>query len=805
MRLTCASNRKMLEVLLVSICPSDIHRDNGGPFNPRFTLPLCMKITYSLPLLLALSASAFAGDWTSWRGPYQNGVSAEHYVPSDEMKDGKVIAEQPSWTYASQSRGTPVVCEGKVFAFGYLGTKEELIEVLTCLDEKSGQKLWEVQIKDFISDTVYNRYAIGAATVDPASKRVYLLTAYGVFGCWDFSGKEIFRHSLMEKLGRMTFPNSKVGAPAIEGDLVIVRGITANWGADGPAADRFYGFDKITGELVWASTPGETPPQDSSFSHPVFDTLDGKRVFYAATGCGNMVCANALTGKPIWRHKFAKAGANATVVLHSGKVIAIHGDENVDTADKGRMVCAKAPAKVEKDQLIFDNAIDKDAWKANEVWRQPFSSGSGSPILVGDHVIQITDTGSVVAVNANDGTIVWESKVSNGNTHSSPAYADGYVFAPLMEGAVFVLDAKDGKQLQKIKLEGNCIGAVSIANGNLLVHSTEKLYSFKINATSVKTDDVPAPAPATKGPAVALQVVPAEFVVFPGEKVNFKVRTIDAAGNVVGEAKGVKWETFIPPTAKVKAKIEDAKFNEANELVANADAKMGAGAFKATDGSGLFGTVRGRVLLKPPFQQDFNKAELTETFAADSANPEYKFAYPPLPWIGARFKFQVMDKDGEKALGKSFDRLLFQRGTVFLGTSDMNNYTIEADVMTDGNRRVKSDVGLINQRYAFVLKGNANELEISSNFDRFKRVAPMKVEANKWYVLKAQVLVDADKQNGTVRAKVWEKGQPEPEAWTISEKANAPVHTEGSPGLFGFTPQNQKRVIIDNVKVTPNN
>jgi outer membrane protein assembly factor BamB len=773
----------------------------------------------SLAALLATLGSASAGDWLSWRGPYQTGVSAEHYEPSAEMKAGKIVADAATWTYASQSRGCPVVCDGKVFAFGYLGTKEELIEVLTCVDEKSGKKLWEVSIKDFISDTVYNRYAIGSATVDAATKRVYLLTAYGVFGCWDFDGKEIFRMSMMEKYGRMTFPNSKVGAPAIEGDYVIVRGITANWGADGPAADRFYAFDKMNGDLIWASTPGETPPQDSSFSHPIFTNIDGKRVFFAATGCGNIVCANALTGKPLWRHKFAKAGANATVLIDekAGVAVAIHGDENVDTADKGRMLGVKLPSKFlppnpavpGSDQLVFDPAVDAAAWKANEVWRHPFSSGSGSPVLVDGVAIQITDTGSVVAVEVATGAVKWESKVSNGNTHSSPVYADGYVFAPLMEGAVFVLDAKTGKELQKIKVEGNCIGAVAVANGNLLVHSTEKLYSYKINASSVKTDEVPAAPALKKGPPVALQVVPAEFVVFPGEKVSFKVRHIDGAGNVVGESKSAKWETFIPPTAKVKAKIEDAKFNDANELVANADAKMGAGAFKGTDesvknpkGEPLAGTVRGRVLLRPPFEQDFSKFELTETFPADPQNPEYKFAYPPLPWIGARFKFQTMDQAGEKVFGKSFDRLLFQRGTVFLGTADMSNYTVQTDIMTDGNRRSKSDVGVINQRYAIVLKGNANEIEISSNFDRFKRVKPFKVEANKWYTLKTQVDVEKDGINGTVYAKVWERGQPEPTEWTLSEKTN-PVHTQGSPGLFGFTPQNQKRVFIDNVKVTP--
>lgn len=746
--------------------------------------------------LLACNA-AEATDWTNWRGPLQTGESLEHFQNAK-------VAETPAWTYVSHSRGCPVICDGKVFDFGYRGEKEDLVELLTCLDEKSGAKLWEIEIKDFISDTVYNRYAIGSPTVDPVTKRVYLLTAYGVFGCWDFEGKELWRLSLMEQIGRMTFPNSKVGSPVIEGDLVIIRGITSNWGAEGPASDRFYGFDKITGELVWSSTPGEVPPQDSSFSTPIVTTIDGKRVFIAATGCGNFIAVNALTGKALWRHKFAKAGANATVVLHNGTAIGIHGDENVDSADKGRMVCVKVPTSFAKDELVFDNAVDAAAWKANEVWRNSQSSSSGSPIIHDGIVYQITDTGSVIAVKAESGEIVWESKVSNGNTHSSPLYADGRIYAPLMEGAVFVLDAKDGKELQKIDLEGNCIGAAMICNAHLFVHTTEKLYCFPITNDGATVDPTPETAPAAKvGPAVALQIIPAEFVIAPGGKAAFRIRSVDANGNVVGDVKKVSWETFIPPTAKVKAKIDDAKFNDENEIVANADAKMGAGAFKATSADGLFGVIRGRVLPKPPFEQDFSVATLDQEFPADAAFPAYKYAYPPLPWIGARFKFQIMDEGGEHVLGKSFDRLLFQRGTVFMGTPDMHDYTVQADLMTDGNRRVKSDVGVINQRYAIVLKGNANVLEISSNFERLTRTAPLKIAAQTWYTLKTQVKVDADGINGTVYAKVWERSAPEPKEWTLEAKVN-PVHKQGSPGLFGFTPQNQKRVFIDNIKVLPN-
>src|SRR5205085_211168 len=119
------------------------------------------------------------------------------------------------------------------------------------------------------------------------------------------------------------FPNGRTASPAIDGDVVITRGITANWGANGPASDRFYGFDKKTGDLVWTSTPGDRP-KDNSYSHPVFEWLDGKRVFYAATGDGSVVGVNARTGEPIFRIPLFKAGINSSVVVHQhDKIIAI--------------------------------------------------------------------------------------------------------------------------------------------------------------------------------------------------------------------------------------------------------------------------------------------------------------------------------------------------------------------------------------------------------------------------------------------------------------------------------------------------
>jgi hypothetical protein len=216
--------------------------------------------------------------------------------------------------------------------------------------------------------------------------------------------------------------------------------------------------------------------------------------------------------------------------------------------------------------------------------------------------------------------------------------------------------------------------------------------------------------------------------------------------------------------------------------------------------------MRGRVVPSLPLKEDFEAFNLSEKTTNEVEEPT-AFAYPPLPWIGARFKFDVRDKDGTKALTKTIDNRFFQRATVFLGPPNLNNYTIEADVMSEGNRRKMSEVGLICQRYLIALKGNDQKLEISSNFERLRVPAGteppnFKWTPNAWYHLKARVDTQKD-GSGIVRAKAWKKGEPEPEKWLL-EVPHKNAHEQGAPGLYGFAPQDQ-RVFIDNIVVTKNN
>lgn len=740
--------------------------------------------------------------WLNWRGPEQIGVSRETELPAS------VAAASALWTANYPGQSTPVIANGRLYIVGYQGEGADLQEGIGCFDAETGKLLWSRRYNDFISDTIYLRYATASPAIDPETGNVYLQGTQGILAGFEPDGKRLWQRSLMEEFGRLTFPNSRTASPLIDGDLVITRGITANWGAQGPASDRFYAFDKKTGELVWSSSPGDRP-KDNSYSHPYLGWFKGRRVFFTALGDGSVGCVNARTGEPLWRVPLFRAGINATVVVHNNdKLIALFGTPY----ELGHMVALKFPDVLPTNAAAGAVVVDP---KDVQLWTADISTSASHPILVGDTVYVVAEKGDLCAVDANSGQIYWKLKLGIEQRNASLLYADGRLYVPILDdpagkaqgeseagtkGAFYII--KPGAKpeiLTHIELDGRCFGTPSAYNGKVYVQTTQKLYCF---GKAGNNPGLPAPAvekpwPAP-GPATQLQIIPSEVLLHPGEKARFRVRTLDANGFVVEElrdAKLVKWASYVPPTAKVKATMKGA-FNENGELVAGPEPLLSAGAFEASF-NGLKGYMRGRVMPNLPIQQNFEAITLGETNAIEGVS----FAYPPLPWIGARFKFDVRERDGNKCLVKTIDNKFFQRATVFIGTPDMRNYTIEADVMSDGNRRKMSEVGLINQRYAIVLKGNDQKIEVNSNLERLRESVDFKWQANSWYRLKARVDIAAD-GTGFVRAKAWKKGEPEPAAWNI-EVPHKTAHQQGSPGLFGFSPQDM-RVYIDNVSVTAN-
>jgi outer membrane protein assembly factor BamB len=745
-------------------------------------------LVLSATVATAVASAPVKSGWLVWRGPKQDGVSPEKGLPETFQPGGPTQL----WSLDFGGAGTPVIAGDRLYALGYRGQGVDLQEVLLCADANTGKKLWEHTYSDFLSDIAYDRYAIGEPAVDPETGNVYVLLASGQFLCYTPEGKLVWRLPMMEQYGRLTFTNGRNGSPLILDDLVITRYVTSNWGGEGAAADRFYAFDKKTGELVWSSTPGERP-KDNSFALPLVAMHKGKQVLYSGDGSGNVVCLNARTGQPIWRYPISAGGCNSSVVLHKNKVIIIHADENLDSSDSGRQAAINVDATPQP-QETGTPLLPKDA----QVWNNKLAAVSSSPVLVGDRIYQVIKTGELCCVDANTGKVMWEHKLGPDVLHSSPTYGDGKLYVPLQNGSFFIIKPTDqgAQELSKAQLPGRCLGAPAIANGKVYVLSTEKLYCFGKPGKA----GAPAPTPPTAvkaGKPVALQVIPAEVLLRPGQTAKFRVRGIDENGFVTGTypATQAKWTKFIPPTARVKSEMS-ASVNAQGELVADAGSTASAGAWQV-EVDGLKGYIRGRVMPDLPFKEDFNGYNL----AVDHATEGVKFAFPPLPWIGARLKWEVRDVNGEKALAKTLDNIFFQRSTAFFGHPDMKNYVVEADLMADGNRRTTPSVGLINQRYLVRLMGNAQQLEVTSNEDRVRVNVPFAWTYKTWYHMKTQVDVAPD-GTGMVRAKAWKRGDAEPANWTI-EVPHRTAHTEGAPGFYGFTPNNTFRVYIDNISVTP--
>ena len=777
-------------------------------------------------VLLAGALSAGAAEpvrgWLNWRGPEQTSVSQEKGLPAT------VDAKKTLWTADFPGQSTPVIANGRLYINGYLGDGPDLQEMTRCFDAESGKLIWEHRETDFLSDTVYFRYSTSSPTVDPETGNVYVQGTQGMLFCFTADGKILWKHSMMEEFGRLTFPNSRTATPVVDKELVIVRGITSSWGAHGAAGDRFYAFDKKTGELVWSSAPGDRP-QDNTFSQPYLDFWNGKRVLYSAGGDSTLLAINARTGEPIWRFSFAKAGAkggiNAALIRHKDTLIAVHESENVDSSEIGRMSAFRIPVSVTPSNATTPYVFGP---KELEVWRQPkVGSLASSPILVGDTIYEVTGVGDLTAVDADTSELLWKQRLGIEQRQSTPFYADGNLYVAMYtaelgeeavkkaaeaggtggSGELFVIKPSRAKCeiVSRTVLDGKCYGSPIGYNGKLYIQTEKKLYAFG------KAGNNPGLPPQAKsadwpkaGPATQLQAIPYEVLLKPGEKKSFRIRSLDANGFTVEESvdpKTVKWESFIPPTALVKVTMK-AAFDAEGLLVADAAPVPSAGQFKATLGA-LTGYIKGRILPGLPLKVDFENVELSN-MTTNTIEPATAFNFPPLPWNSARFRFEVRQAPGEgstKALTKTIDNKLFQRAQIFFGHPETKNYTIEADVMTEGNRRKMSEVGVINQRYIIVLKGNSQELEVNSNQERLKVAVPFKWAPNAWYHLKSRVDLAAD-GSGVVKAKAWKKGDPEPEAWTI-QVPHKFAHANGTPGLFAFSPQEQ-RAYIDNISVTAN-
>ena len=163
-----------------------------------------------------------------------------------------------------------------VYLLTTAGGGKTLQERLVCLNTDTGKLLWEQKINMWLSDVPPHRSAWSSPSVDPVSGNVYVYSVHGMLTAFSRDGKKVWERSLVEDFALVTTHGGRTVSPVIDGDLVIVSGVSTGWGQYSRAGHRFFAFDRKNGDLVYLSAPGGRP-YDTTYSPPIIADIDGVR------------------------------------------------------------------------------------------------------------------------------------------------------------------------------------------------------------------------------------------------------------------------------------------------------------------------------------------------------------------------------------------------------------------------------------------------------------------------------------------------------------------------------------------------
>jgi len=716
--------------------------------------------------LCLLLVPVLVSDWAEWRGPARDGISSEKNLPVKWSPTGENLA----WKAPYGGRSAPIVVGDHVYLQNSAGAGETLQERLMCFNADTGKLLWEHRFNVYLSDVPPHRVGWASPVGDPSTGNVYVFGVGGNLIGFNRDGKVLWERSLGEDFGLLTTHGGRTVSPIIDGDLVIVSGVTFQWGQHGRGAHRFMAFDKKTGETVWVSAPGGRP-YDTTYAPPIIANVNGTRLLIQGASDGVVHAIKPQTGEPVWKYEISKRGLNTGAVLHGNTAILTHSEENLNSSEMGMMVAVDATAKgeIKKEQIKW----------TTYGWQGGFSS----PVIDGDIMYQIDNSANIAAFDVNTGKQLW-MKTLGTIQKASPVLADGKLYVGTENGKFFILkpsatgcEILDEQKLETNGVEEKIIGSAAVANGRIYFASEAALYCIGKKGThsSSHSNAAAVGTPVSSNPATFVQVAPTELVLKPGDKVNFRVRLFDAQGNFIREEPTATWSLD-----QLKGTVENGHFTAASDAIAQ------AGLVKATVGN-LSGTASVRVFPPLPWSENF------DSYAVNTLPPT---------WVNTTLKFAVREQEGNKVLVKLTEgSSLLSRARAYIGPSDWSNYTVESDVFATQKRRQQGDAGVIAQRYVLTLYGNKQVMNLEPWQPELKRTIsiPFAWKADTWYRLKLEVQNLPDGKT-RARGKAWPAGEPEPAAWMI-ERIDPIPNRQGAPGIFG---NGLAELYFDNLKVYAN-
>ncbi len=411
-----------------------------------------MRTALVTALALSAVATAYARDWPQFRGPTGQGHAPDASVPLTWSE-----TENVAWKVPVPGRGwsSPVIGGGLVWLTTAVtdrgaGTSLRLL----AYDTTNGEPAREVEVFA-ISDTTLlnqkNSFASPTPVIDPDGERVYVH-----FGAQGTAAVATGGDSAGEVLWRTRFPytsqHGNGGSPILRDGLLIVS-------IDGYDTAFLVAVDARTGEERWRSV--RAAPISQAYSTPLaIEVGDTSQIVNVSAFRAS--AHEPGTGREIWRVEYPGGFSNVSRPVYG------HGLVYLSTGFNEPVLLAVRPTG------------EGDVTNSEVAWRLRRGAPlTVSPILVGNELYTVTDSGIATCIDALTGDIHWQHRLG-GNHSASPVFAGGRIYFQNEEGVTTVIaPGTDFEQLARNELDGSTLASIAVSDGALFVRTGTHLYRIE--------------------------------------------------------------------------------------------------------------------------------------------------------------------------------------------------------------------------------------------------------------------------------------------------------------------------------------
>jgi outer membrane protein assembly factor BamB len=407
-----------------------------------------VKTLLVLLLIAGTTLLAQAEDWPQFRGPTGQGHATERDLPLEWTETKNIIWKAPvpglGWS-------SPAVANGRVWLTTVVESKERRGRVSASLramayDVATGRELVNVEVFR-LDDAGYVNPKNSRASPTPIvdGDRVYVHFGAEGTAAVSTSGEILWTTHLGYES-----QHGNGGSPTLYRDLLIVN-------CDGNGGEAYViALDTATGKTRWKTS--RRRPADQAYSTPLVITVDQQDQL-VSVGAYRAAAYEPLTGQEIWRVSYGDGFSNVPrPVFGQGLVFIATGFQTPS------LLAVRPDGKGDVTRTHVAWTITRGA---------PYTP---SPLLVGNDLYYVSDTGVLSLADAMSGQIVWQQRLG-GNYSASPVFADGRIYFQSEEGVTTVIaPGREFKRLAVNRLDGATLASMAVSNGSFYIRSQSHLY-----------------------------------------------------------------------------------------------------------------------------------------------------------------------------------------------------------------------------------------------------------------------------------------------------------------------------------------